>query len=94
MYGLIRKRESIPTPEPELKVIGVSELKKGEVAIHINHDWGRGVDTISTPHTVVLYTEDGVLKTKRFEGKWTLAQVKNWKSLEKEENNGTILQSC
>ena len=33
---------------------------------------------IINPYTTVLYTANGQLKTRDFDGVWTLEQVKNW----------------
>jgi len=71
----------------DIEVIGV-ELKKGSnvtkktvhnSAYNYSIEYSYGEPTDDAPKkTLVLYTADGVLKTKEFDGTWTIDQVSNW----------------
>ena len=70
----------------EVEVIAVDHTKDDVLVSH--RRWGSyasgGKEELKGKGTctVVLYTVDGKLRTKWFDGKWTLEQVKNWKELE------------
>lgn len=75
-------KEKVPVSRPVVQVIGITPLPKRQITVSETYGYREAMtrsEMQSVEGTVVLYTADGELKTKTFDGKWTLAQVSNWK---------------
>ena len=79
MFNLFKGSEE-PVLRRYIEVIGVTQVKAGRDLKTADGYIRMEVLVDTPPETVVLYTVDDVLATKRFDGTWTLAQVKSWKA--------------
>lgn len=69
---MFKKRPSLET----VRVIAIT-ANKNLKAKNVS-SFGHSYTEVLNPYTTVLYTMNGKLKTKDFDGVWTLEQVKNW----------------
>lgn len=71
--------------KPYITVQGVTQIPAGKETRLINIGFQcQEQEIYAGPRTIVLYTSwDGIAKTKTFDGKWTLEQMKKW-TVEKE----------
>ena len=65
---------------PLIEVINVTQIKGDKVSLVVtyNHFQPSEKEVKGEPYTIVLYTSDGDLKTKKFPGTWTLQDCKKW----------------
>lgn len=70
-------------PKHQIEVIGVTPIAKGKVTVNIRspYDYSATESSFAGPRTIVLYLDNGELKTKLFDGQWSLEQVKIWRKI-------------
>lgn len=80
MFG---KKSPVIKSEPQIEVIGVTPIPKGKVTVNIRspYDYSTTESKFAGPRTIVLYLDDGELKTQLFDGEWSLEQVKKWRKI-------------
>lgn len=77
-------KEKPPVHTPFIEVLGITQMSMTKSVTKVVEYYGRGInnDTGTTvegePYTIVLYTSDGELQTKRFPGIWALKDVQKW----------------
>lgn len=76
-------KEKPPVHNPNIEVLNITQMPNTKGVLRVVEHFGRHTptteDTVSgEPYTIVLYTSDGHLKTKRFPGLWSLKDTQKW----------------
>jgi hypothetical protein len=69
-------------PKPVIKVLAVKEEKRDVITTESERYYGAGNQSketkVKSSFTIVLFTKDGALMTREFNGAWDLTDIKKW----------------